>query len=205
MSIRNTASPMLQHTMMSASSSGLGNLIKLPREIRDEIYRHLLKGHYRFEDNSRRMRPRTQKPNLTLFSVSRATYDESSSVLYSESVFRFALDRVRGGFNPTMYPPEPTVRRMMKIEVVFDCCGCWHQVCSDTLNALNIRRVLRDSLTVICHIGPLKIGEELIGRLSKELDAFRSFRTVTLKLNPDRNSPTRPYDGESRYITRVAK
>ena len=190
---------------MGESSRSLGNLVKLPREIRDEIYRHVLKGHYCFKDLSGEMRSNTQKPDLALFSVSKATYDESSSMLYSESVFRFGFDRITEKFNPTMYPPEPTVRRMMNIELVFDCCGCWHSWYSDTLKALNIGRILRDSLSVTSEFEPLETGERLLSRLSKELEAFKSFRTVTLKVNAEKYPSTISDDEESTYITRVVK
>ena len=93
MSSENIASSMLQTTMMSANNPGLGTLCILPREIRDEIYRHLAKGHYWFKHNTGKITSRTKVPDLTLFSVSKATHDEISSLFYSESVFQFGHDQ----------------------------------------------------------------------------------------------------------------
>ena len=201
MSMEITASSMRQTAMTSANNPGLGTLSILPREIRDEIYRNLFKGHYCSYDSSDRMRSQTQKSDLALFSVSKATYDEGSSILYSESVFRLGFD-----YDPTIYPPEPTLRRIMKIELVFECCGCWHPSYSDTLNELNIGRTLRDSLTVISKFGALETGEALLRRLSEAMEAFKSFRTVTLKVSPDKYPCTGSNgEAERKYITRVIK
>ena len=206
MSIEFTASSMLQNTMMSGNNPSLGTLVILPREIRDEIYRHLFKGHYFLYDGSGRMRSRTQTPDLALFSVSKATYDEGSSMLYSESVFQFAFDRP---IISTACLPERTLRRMKKIEVVFNCYGNWHAWYSDTLNKFKIGRTLCDSLTVTFQLyspNSPNSGEILLGHLSQKLGAFKSFRTVTLKVNRDKYPSTGSNGGEdSKYITRVIK
>ena len=195
MSIEITTSSMRQTAMMSANKPSLGTLSILPREIRDEIYRKLFKGRYC------RMRSQTQKSDLALLSVSKATYDEGSSMLYSESVFRLGFD-----YNFTIYPPEPILRRILKIEFVFGCCGCWHPSYSDTLNKLNIGRALRDSLIVTSKFGPLGTGETLLRRLSESMEAFKSFRTVTLKVGPDKYPSTGSNDeAERKYVTRVIK
>ena len=195
---------------MDANSPGLGTLSILPREIRDEIYRNLVKDYYCFYYSSTipckwtlRMvlRSRTKKPNLALLLVSKATYDELSSMFYSESVFQFGFDRP---YNPT-YLPEAILRRMMKIELVFGS-GYWQDYYVRAVKMLNSEDTLRDSLTITSDFGPLEVGEILTGRLSKELEAFKSFRAVTLKVNPDKY-PSSGSNGEAeqKYITRVIK
>ena len=196
--------------MMSAKNPGLGTLSILPRELRDEIYRYSFKGHYGFYYRyiaSHRwtlgslLQSRTIfKADVALLFVSKITYDESSRIFYSESMFQFV---VRGPDNAT-YIPEPVLnlRRMMKIELVFD----WEERHDCHLKMLNSEGTLRDSLTITSNFGPQERGDELIDWLSKGLEAFKSFRTVILKINPDKYPFIFSNDeAEQMYITRVIK
>ena len=196
MSISTTATSPLQTTTTKAENPSLGTLSILPREIRDEIYRHLLKSHFYLYHTS--LRPRSRSPHLSLLSVSKATYNEASSILYSESVFQ-----LHSAYIPTWYLPEPTVRRMKKIEIVFDSWNYWSKWFASELNELNIGRHPRDSLAIISRHGGMEWSETLLGLVSEELDAFKAFRTVSLIVN----LKTGPWydDEEQNLITRVIK
>ena len=185
---------------MSANNPGLGTLCILPREIRDEIYRHLAKGHYWFKHNTGKITSRTKVPDLTLFSVSKATHDEISSLFYSESVFQFGHDQ---SYNSNAFPREPILRRLMKIELLFGCCAYWPIWHSSLLKVLKNEGILRDSLIVTSNC--LGCGETFLGHLSEELEAFKSFRTVTLMVNPGLYSRSWVCDEEPNYIIRVIK
>ena len=208
--IGSTALSMLQTTMMSASSPGLGTLCIFPREIRDEIYRNLVKDYYCFYYPATGpcrwtlrmvLRSGTKKPDLALLLVSKTTYDELSSMFYSESVFQFGFERP---YNPT-YLPEPILRRMMKIELVFDC-SYLHDYHVRAVKMFNNEGTLRDNLTITFYLGPLEYCERLTGRLSEELEMFKSFRTVTLKVNQGKYLSTGSNgEAERKYITRDIK
>ena len=147
------------------------------------------------------LRSRTKKPDLALLLVSKTTYDELSSMFYSESVFQFGFERP---YNP-IYLPEPILRRMMKIELVFDC-SYLHDYHVRAVEMFNSEDTLRDSLTITSNLGPMEYGEMLTDRLSKELEAFKSFRTVTLKVNQGKWLSTGSNgEAERKYITRVIK
>ena len=210
MSIKITTSSMRQTAMMSANHPGLGTLSILPREIRDEIYRILVKDHYCFYYAATRpcrwtlkmvKKSRTKKPDLALLFVSKATYNELSSMFYSESIFQFDFDRP---YNP-IYLPEPVVPRMMKIELLFGC-ECWQDYHVRAVKMFKSEGTLRDSLTITSDFGPPDFGKMWTDILSKEFEAFKSFRTVILKVNTEKYFSTGS-NGEPvrKYVTRVIK
>lgn len=195
---------------MSAKNPGLGTLSILPRELRDEIYRYVFKGYYCFYNRyieSRDWTPgvmseaRTIKPDIALLFVSKATYDEFSRIFWSESMFQFNFKRP----NNLDYLSELVLRRMMKIELVYG----WEygQKCQDrAVKMLNSEGTLRDSLTITSDIGLLEHCEMLVGHLSKELEAFKSFRKVTLNVNLDKYaSPGSNGENKQKLMTFVIK
>lgn len=194
---------------MSSNNPDLGTLSILPRELRDEIYRHLLNGHYYTYNTSFPLTTRSPNPDLSLFLVSKAAYDEGSSIFYSESVFQLGFDNLRNYYDQfretgqAKPPSDRIVRRMRKIEVAFNCWNWGPKYCAYQIIKLNVARYPRDSLTVITKVGGLEFGETLLGHVSEELDAFRSFRTVTLKVKVE--TPPRSEAAEEHYVTRVIK
>ena len=196
--------------MTSVKNPGLATLSKLPRELRDAIYRYLVKGgHYGFLNGPLKffkwahtavLNSSTRRPDLALL-VSKATCDEFSSIFYADSTFHIEFE-----WSHTLtYIPEPILRRMMKIELVFgwgELQDCHVRV----VNALNSEGTLRDSLTITSHFGPQERGDDLVCWLSKRLEAFNSYRTVTLKINPNKYPSTwSKAEAEQKYITRVIK
>ncbi len=106
---------------------GLGDLVTLPLEVRDEIYRYLVKGVYRattsnwptIDPKIRSMlatmlttpEQRGLEPNTLQFS--NAIKDEAERILYSESLFVCTLDCSA----ETASPPPNLFDRMMNIEI----------------------------------------------------------------------------------------
>ena len=84
----------------STSPASLGNsqheagLFLLPRELRDEIYRLVLKGHYviRVESAKRNSSAKaTKNRDLSILMVSKAIWHEASDIWLSESTFQFRI------------------------------------------------------------------------------------------------------------------
>lgn len=102
---------------------GLGDLITLPLEVRDEIYRYLVKGVYHaatsnwptIDPKVRSMLTRPEQRGLepNTLQVSNAIKDEAERILYSESLFLCTLDCSAETASP---PPKP-FDRMMNIEI----------------------------------------------------------------------------------------
>lgn len=82
-----------------------GALFRLPREIRDVIYRRLVKGRYLTDKRSAHSEGSDKEgsdsesdvdqnagPNLSILRVSKAVGHEAVEILYSDSVFRFPID-----------------------------------------------------------------------------------------------------------------
>ncbi|CAD6575268.1 MAG: hypothetical protein ASARMPREDX12_007175 [Alectoria sarmentosa] len=105
---------------------GLGTLVKLPQEIRDEIYRYLVKGIHHINDPSiwipktmriiiRNLLKESEKgdldPNTLL--LSKAVKHEAAAVHYSESTFIWCLDYSKN----TVCLLQVPIDRMMTIEL----------------------------------------------------------------------------------------
>lgn len=77
----------------------LGDLSYFPREIRDEIYRHVLPKKYMTFESSCVIRSVSYednkwiRPKLSIFRLSKAINDETMSIFYSEGTFEFRYGR----------------------------------------------------------------------------------------------------------------
>ena len=171
----------------------LGTLATLPREVRDKIYRCLVKERYLIRLESRLL-PHINSPrntNLAILSASKATYDEATTVLFLESTFKYELDlyaKLNGK------PMGPAWSRMMRIETYFlgGACRVSPGISSiprlldlgDILDNFTGRGTLRNTIFITFEIaypgGPLSLG----GRLFRRLKALVGFRVVTLEILP---------------------
>lgn len=116
----------------------LGDLSLFPREIRDEIYRHVFPKKYKAFYSSSIVRPTVLKQtdlqavhfsmyhdwtasNLSILRLSKAIKDEAMPILYSEGTFRFYYGL--GPQYPKEVPQLPNIditNRMTNVEIVYD-------------------------------------------------------------------------------------
>lgn len=82
----------MSEALQSNSNQG-GALSQLPREIRDTIYRLLIKGRYVSWDDEYSCGPHTlTRPNLSILRVSQLIGHEAMEIMCSDSVFLFDID-----------------------------------------------------------------------------------------------------------------
>ena len=105
----------------TSAASGGGNLSKLPREIRDEIYSYVLKGNYIIAAPMWTLYPRSKHATrveyadfTTILRVSKAISYEAKRVLYAESVFTCNLDL--GRLAQRMEYPKEVTDGIMHVE-----------------------------------------------------------------------------------------
>ena len=170
----------------------------LPQEIRDEIYRCLVKGRYHFDRHSihkytmmtqnRVSRPSTKNPWPAIFQVSKATHDEATFIFYSESVF---LYRMSWMYDLTTSPPAPESERMMKIEHDF-FISSRHEYRSSgleiehtlkaTLDKFTGLSRLRNTMAITFKTASPDIHEMLANHFFGRLKALVGFRTVIINI-----------------------
>ena len=196
-----------------------GIFFSLPREIRDEIYRHLVKGHYLFYQSpvdevttvlKAVLKTPFGSPNFAIFQVSKATYNEATLIFYSESVFQYQLDEIQSSIT---YPPGPAKNRMMKILLEFDNLsnyGQWYspyrnetehnlQATIDNFTGLSsVRTIIYIKLKVIF----VDIHRMLDLHFFQRLKTLVSFRTVIVEVGPasgPASATGRKYHGGEEY------
>ena len=81
---------------VTTDDRGLGTLVKLPREIRDELYRYLVKGAYHLLHPVpfvvyHYQRRKRDKFDPTALHLSKTIYHEAAAVYFSESSFAINL------------------------------------------------------------------------------------------------------------------
>ena len=96
-----------------------GLLFNLPRELRDEIYRYLVKGNYVLNEPPKllfEVAPVSRvRPHLNVLLVSKPIRNEAMAVLYSESRFRIYINFVPDEIS-RLSSLEP-FKHLMKIEL----------------------------------------------------------------------------------------
>ena len=120
MSTSSSTSPTASKITME--NPGLGTLVKLPREVRDEIYRYLVKGAYHllhpvpfFVPPSQR-RKRSKFDHTTL-QLSKTINHEAAEVYFSESSFAINLFYIEG----MTKVPQESFDRMMSVGFLVRC------------------------------------------------------------------------------------
>ena len=167
----------------------------LPREIRNEIYRYLVKGCPYFWASPvsyYHVSPATALRDSAIFRVSKAIYHEATSVYFSESTFRY-------DFSPYIPMKEiiraPALERMMKIEFEFNCVSSAQRSYSPygdeiennlsvTLDKLTGLDSLRNTLVLDFRLLVHHLNDFLSGHLLRRLKALVGFRTVILDVGP---------------------
>ena len=174
-----SSSTSLTSSKVTTEDPGLGTLVKLPREIRDEVYRYLVKGSYHllhlvpFFVHPRHRRNR-DKFDPTALHLSKTIHHEAAEVYFSESLFAINLFYI-GTMNKV---PQQSFDRMMNIgflvrddirDINNDNTATWET----TIKQFNSAKPIRGKIHVVFDIhSTLKLP-------SVPNDIFRSSGTLT--------------------------
>ena len=216
------ASEQLNYPTLSAKMAAIqpgGPLYSLPREIRDEIYRYLVKGRYlsfhSWMDYTRRLSfekidlAMFQKADLAIFRVSKATFDEATSIFYSESVFRYHIDQYH---NTALCSPGEASNRMMKIDVDIGRLGPNNMylprvrpdgIEADLCTALDKfsgLSNLRNTISIKIQLAPFYVCLVLSEHVFRILRALVGFRTVVVYVGPPPDFSTGHKENDEQYI-----
>ena len=110
---------MTSHVPLGDPKCG-GALFLLPREIRNEIYRLLVKGHYLdtalfWQFSGPGVDPRSDvRPDFAILHVSKIVGREATEILYAESVFRFIIT-CRSNYEKETHMLSPDLDRMERL------------------------------------------------------------------------------------------
>lgn len=191
-------------TMLSypTTSTGLGNsrhggaIFNLPREVRDEVYRLVVKGFYPIyvpHGKTWTAAIRTKESDFAILKVSKAISQEVLEVYLPESVFRFIIQLSQPA---TICLPSKLTNRMKNVEIVLN---------DTSLSHLNYRGLRSDHINTACRAGIAPFtgahiarnslrflfsccGPDMIDMLSvhlyETLKALTGFRTVIFEVEP---------------------
>lgn len=187
------ASAVSDHTPLGDPKNG-GALFTIPREIRDEIYRFLVKRHYiafpagksPIECKCTICGTNTESPDLAILRVSRAIGDEAQEMVYSESLFEFLNLDFRNA--TSLKPPTQVVNRMKKVLVSIK--GLLPEtrysvppgIYDGTIDGLSGYRVVRDSCHVEFSIYRPNDIDPVTRRILPRLATLNGFRTILVKV-----------------------
>ena len=163
-----------------------GALFTLPREVRDEIYRFVVRKRYIIyitRPGSDDPLPSTGKHELAILQVSKAINHEASDTLYAESVFRFSMNLKLFEAFPA---PAHLANRMTNVELDFKSYTYNWEHTYAIIDAATAGFADTDIRRNHLHIrffecNPL-VMTRLLTHLSKALNAFISFRTVHIEV-----------------------
>ena len=197
---RLSLSSMTSHVPLGDPKHG-GALFLFPREIRDEIYRLLVKGSYLdIGCFNRILYPRTDvRPDFAILQVSKSIGREATEILYSESVFRFVLTTRTYGEN-ILNPDLDRIKRLAPMipNVIFDVYNSsmrdrilgtgdlWHAmnmaILAQDFGGLDIRR--RSLLVRLLDCSKYGDGATRVSPVYQRLKAFVGFRAATVEVLP---------------------
>lgn len=189
------ASAVSDHTQRGDPRNG-GALFTIPREIRDEIYRLLVKRHYiafpadvRFIDCKCTVcATNTKKPNLAILRVSRDISDEAQGILYSESLFEYVnLDFETA--TSSSKPPTPVVANRMEnimVSMIGLVPGPTFSFPSGTypgtIDNVSGYRVLRDGFHIRFSICKPNDIDPVTRHILPRLATLNGFRTILVEV-----------------------
>ena len=186
-----------------------GALFTLPREVRDQIYRFLVKGHYLV---FRHMEPGEHgvsliddgtwdKSDLIILRISKAISREAQQIFYSESIFRYP---VPFHTRKRLESPNGAVSQMKKIEVDIynfeDALTTYNHsnqgqfyllrtihmpyICGNILGDFTGTDILRDTLHITLRESTPKIISPLRSHVLPSLCVLNEFRTIVIEVLP---------------------
>ena len=182
-------------------------LFVLPRKLRDQIYRYLVKGTYDVrgqpewalseginlvvlrKEPALFYDPDEQSPYIDILGVSKVIREEAMALQYSESTFRINFDRL----NATWHRSEDRVGRMMNIELEAnildgfeaaiytpDAPSAWEAF----LGRISRTDTIRNTLRITWRLYTPKIEKALPAWLYQPCTSMTGFRTVIVKVEP---------------------
>ncbi len=168
-----------------------GKLFYLPRELRDQIYRYIVKGTY-VDPGWQYSLPTTiighRSSNFGILFASKAISEETLALLYSEGTFRIRLKHAER--EPEAVSPQRFSRRMMNLELDVTpqddtTLNTKKKIWNETLRCLNRTNTIRNTLRIRCRPCPSDICNPVAEWMYRELQSLTRFRTVILELPRD--------------------
>ena len=188
-------------------------MVKMPRDIRDETYRYLVKGSYILYRPPYLVSTARDKairdggnleidhvgPNFGILLVSKAINLEAMRVLYTESIFESWLDF--GEYRPYTHHANGITAGMMKLK--FNIIGLgdrshlrffpearsraylknMEDICRTTIDHFTGTEITRNYIHIIFH-PTIELESELTSPLFCSLENLSGFRTVRIDLLP---------------------
>ncbi|CAF9929898.1 hypothetical protein IMSHALPRED_008030 [Imshaugia aleurites] len=166
-----------------------GALFTLPRELRDEVYRLLVKRRYTvFGD------PSHQEPDLAILRVSRAISCEAQKIFHSESILQYQINLQDYDTVKAVKSSAQPINHMKKVKMLISGlepkqARPFHRlrylkhatkICAATINNFMGGQISRDN----CYIQFPDFNPDMIGSLKTHilptLAAFTGFRTLLI-------------------------
>lgn len=175
----------------STASQRGGKLFDLPPELRDQIYRYIVKGTY-VDPGCQHSLPTTIKghrsANFGIVFASKAISDETLALLYSESTFLIRLQPTEK--EPEGVPPKRVSQRMMNIELDVTprddtTLNTKKNIWKETLRCVNRTNTIRNTLRIRCRPCPSDISNPVPEWMYRGLQSLTRFRTVIVELPRD--------------------
>ena len=203
--------------MSTIENPGLGLLGKLPREIRDEIYRHLVKVSHQFlrpytdgipTDGPLEKEIKQRKLDTTILRLSKAIKHEAMTMYLSESTFVGHIDTVKC----VGILSKPQLDRIKKIELYvvvgssevyrvagflqayFDRRYGWRTMMKKVCVTDRIRKSILVAFKIICSPICTTLSEDML----QNLRLLVNYRTVVISLTPVPRCTDSPNSSDSR-------
>ena len=176
-------------------------VLPFPAELRNMIYRYLVRKTYLVHWPSRKERNSlgldTDLPlpkaliDFPIFQVSKTTRTEALALLYAESTFRYWVDRTRKSYHDhDACPGEEILDLVQKIEIHVSVPNLLSdvpslvtaQTCEDIVNKLNKTFSLRNSLLIRFYDCDAPAFNDNILPLFRTLAMLTSFKTVEVEV-----------------------
>ena len=203
---------MTSHGLLGDPKHG-GALFLLPREIRDNIYRLLVKGNYLdtgcfCHHSNEDLYARTDvRPDFAILQLSKSIGREATDILYSESVFRLVITTWSLGkhiFSPDldrMKRLAPIIQNVILDLRTYSKTLTFYEtnmgIAIQNFGGLAIRR--RSLLVRMLGSSEHWITGKGLPRICQQLNAFVGFRIATVEILPVESLLRPPLDNSSTY------
>ena len=178
--------------------------LSLPREIRDEIYRLLVKGDHIAAGQLKRCKTKRTSLKLAVLRVSKLINEEAMDVFYSESTFHFNMyhENREGRESTALFAPPAAIDRMMNIDInikmddlqvyldndgsaaLFDRYFMRRQIWNTAMNCITRAESRRNTIWIRCRSCSFDITTKMPRWMYTSLGLLSQFRTVVVVLSP---------------------